>query len=353
MSRLDRSDEFSDTVFTRDRRAWWAGMDVPGVNVTTAERLTVRQAFDQYLPWEIRKVNLYDPETFEATGIYGLKRSDTGKILGTGKEGYTVVQNAEMRDLLEEALDGAGYAVASIGALVHGAVTFISVDFDDVPSVNAAGQEIHPFYSMVNGNNGAASLLNYASGIRPECMNTIDLGWLTGIQFARLRHTASITERLKAVQQDVRAYFGLPEKAERVVRRLIDTRVDPMAYRRAVELATPIPEPKVKDGKVTNQRAVTIGETNREKMLDLAFNDDRVGYNGTVWGLMQTFSTFDQWESRFRRTPSSGATTPQHRTLEKLFAGEQATQDANRLALILRATGVDGVDLQKGRLVLT
>ena len=42
MSALDRNEEFSDPVFTRDRRSWWAGMDVPGVNVCTAERLTVK-----------------------------------------------------------------------------------------------------------------------------------------------------------------------------------------------------------------------------------------------------------------------------------------------------------------------
>ena len=62
MSVLDRRIEFSDTVFTRDRKAWWAGMDVPGVNVCTDERLNVADAFGRYLPWTVLKVELIDPE---------------------------------------------------------------------------------------------------------------------------------------------------------------------------------------------------------------------------------------------------------------------------------------------------
>jgi phage/plasmid-like protein (TIGR03299 family) len=353
MSRLDRNEEFTDTVFTRDRRAWWSGMDVPGVNITSDERLTVREAFRTYLPWEVRKIALYDPETFEPTAFYGLKRSDTGRILATASDRFTVVQNAEVAELLSEALDGSEYAVASIGALQHGGTTFVSVDFDEAPTIEAGDQSVFPYLAVVNGNDGTGSLRVYATAIRPECFNTIDMGWLGGHKFAALRHTTNIKSRIGDVQADIRQFLNLPAKAERVVRRLIDARVDAVAYRRALEVATPIPEPKVKDGKVTNQRAVTLGEKRREQVLDLAYNDERVGYEGTVWGLFQTLSTFDQWERRVSRRAGSDMTTVQHGTLARLFSGEQATRDGDRLELAFRATGVDaGVRVTKAGLVL-
>ena len=352
MSALDRKDEFTDTVFTRDRRSWWSGMDVPGVNVCTDQRLTVPEAYNEYLPWDVRKVNLFDPESFDATDYYGLKRSDTGKILGVGTKVYTVVQNSEVRDLLAEALDGMGHAVASIGALAHGKTTFVSVDFDDAPTIEAYGQTLFPYLAVVNSNDGSGSLRVYGTAIRPECFNTIDAGWLGGVKFAALRHTRAITDRLTDVQADLRKFLGLPARVEVMVKRLIDTKVDAVAYRRALEFATPLPSAKVKDGKVVNQRAITIAEKYRDKVLDLAYNDERVGFEGSLWGLYQTFSTFDQWERRFRRTGSSGATEIQHVTLDRLFSGEQATRDAGRMAQAIAGADIKGVSVKNGALVL-
>jgi phage/plasmid-like protein (TIGR03299 family) len=347
MSILNRKDEFTDKVFTRDRAAWWAGYDVPGVNICTDKRLTVREAFDLYLPWEVRKVQLVDGESFDATDYYGLKRSDTDVILGVGTAAYTVVQNSEVQELLTEALDGTDYAVASIGALAHGKTTFVSVDFDDAPTIEAGGQKLFPYLAVANNNDGTGSLRSYATTIRPECYNTLDAGWITGQRFASLRHTASITDRLHAVRDDVRRFLGLPEHAAAVVRRLIDTRVDAIAYRKALETASPIPEPKVKDGKVTNQHAITIAEGYRDTLLTLAYEDERVGYEGSLWGLFQTFSTYDQWERRIRRTKQNGITTVQQSTLDRLLTGKQAASDGNRLALAIRAADVDTVKLSK------
>lgn len=362
MSRLDPRTEFSDDVFTRDRRAWWANMDVPGVNVTTDERMTVKEAVRRFLSWEIEKVPLgyqvttevggFPIQTFEETGFKGLQRSDTKRVLGVATDAYTVVSNAEQAEVLEEAVQGLDYAVASIGALAHGKTTFISVDFADAPDTNASGQKIYPFLSMVNGNDGSGSLRPYATGIRPECFNTIDMGWLTGVKFGALRHTASISDRVKLIQADIRTYLALPAKAEVMVRELTRNIVSAQAYRAALQHLTPIPEPKVKDGKTLNQRAVTMAENRREAIMELAFSDERVGYQGTAWGAFQAFSTYDQWERRFRRTEASGVTDRQQVTLDKAFSGELAKADGGRMAQVINALGVSSVKVTQSGLVL-
>lgn len=154
MSRLSLEDEFTDEVYTRGRAAWWNSFNVPGVNVVSDERIDVRTAFDRYLPWEINKTRLIDGETFNESPYFGLRRSDTGRILGVGSDTYTVVQNAEQRDLLAEALDGADYGVASIGALRHGATTFVSVDFGEelATARSESGQLIETYLALVNSN---------------------------------------------------------------------------------------------------------------------------------------------------------------------------------------------------------
>jgi phage/plasmid-like protein (TIGR03299 family) len=336
MSRIPVSQEFTDNVFTRDRRAWWSSFNVPGVNICTNERLTVAEAFDAHLPWEIQKVSLIDGENFNESGYFGLKRDDTGVILGVGTDRYTVVSNRDQADLLTAALDGTDYAVASIGALLRGAVTFVSVDFPDVPGINAAGQQIETFLSVVNANDGSGSLKVVATGIRPECLNTIDAGWLAGVRFAALKHTTNISDRLVDVRRDLRQYLGLAEQAEATIEKLINTPITAFDYRRALERLTPIPDPKVKEGKVVNAREITLAEKRRDQIIDLAYDDERVGFAGTLWGAFQTFSTFDQHYRGFRRTERSGVTERGQVTLDRHLSGVQTVSDADRLSALVK-----------------
>lgn len=355
MSRLSLEDEFTDEVFTRGRAAWWNSFNVPGVNVVSDERIDVRTAFDRYLPWEINKTRLIDGETFNESPYFGLRRSDTGRILGVGSDTYTVVQNAEQRDLLAYALDGADYGVASIGALRHGATTFVSVDFGEelATARSESGQSIETYLALVNSNDGGGSLKPYATGIRPECLNTIDAGWLAGTSFGALRHTTNIHDRLPQLQAAIRQYLGLAPKVARAIDRLTSVTVSSEAYRRALEVCTPIPSAKVKDGKVVNAREITLAEKRRDEILDLAFNDDRVGFAGTLWGAFQTFSTYDQQVKGFRRVKDSGVSQRGQVILDRHFSGLQTSNDVKRFSLVSRALDLDlGVRATTGGLIL-
>ena len=352
MSELDRKIEFSDDVFTRDRKAWWAGMtDVPGVNVCTAERMTVKEAFDLYLPWTVRKVELIDPEGITPAGIYVHKRSDTGAVLGSSTDRFTVIQNDVAEELLTRALHGADYAIASIGALKHGAITFAAVDFDDMPDINVAGQKILPFLSLVNAHDGRGSLRVYGTGIRPECLNTINLGWLSGTRLGRLSHTTNVMSRIPELEMAIQSYLDLVPKAETIVGRLIAAKLGAADLSKAIEMMTPIPEARMKDGKVKNAAAITRAEARRDDIRSLALTDDRVGYTGTAWGLFQAFSTYDQQEKGFRRTLTSGVTSRQGATLVEHFTGKQEATDSKLMARVLRFADVTGVKVTAAGLV--
>lgn len=341
MSALDRKDEFTDEVFTRDRRAWWAEMPgIPGVNTCTDERLTVREAFKKYLPWDVRKVQLYDPETFAPSSVYVHKRSDrpdSAEPVGMSTERCILVQNADHGELLHQALDGSDYAVASIGALKHGALTFCSVDFTEAPDIEAGGQRILPFVALLNSFDAHGALRAYATGIRPECMNTIDIGWLTGVQLGKLSHTTKIMEKVPQLQDEIRRYLDLIPMAERTIARLIDTDVNDATLTRALDNVVRIPNPTYKDGKVKNAAAITRAEAKREAIRALALDDPRVGFDGTAWGLFQAFSTWDQQERSFRRTARSGITSRAHSALTAHFSGKQRSQDTIVMKGLLRS----------------
>lgn len=375
MSALTVVEEFTEPVFTRDRAAWWSTLQVPGVNVCTDERMTVDQAFAEYLPWTVRKVELSDNEQAEpmdlvdphgirpvraipldkvrGSGRYVHKRSDNHAVIGDSTSRCVIFQNADVAAMLTEALDGTDYAVASIGALKHGAITFVSVDFRDLPDINIAGQKILPFLCVVNPHDGRGSARFYGSGIRPECLNTISLGWLSGHQFGRLLHTTNMADRVPALQAGIRRYLDLVPEAERMVGRLINARLQPADLSRAIEAMSPIPAEKVKKGKVSNRAAITRAEERRETIQKLALTDDRVGFTGTAWGLFQAFSTYHQQEKGFRRTKTSGVTSRTGATLVDHLTGKQERDDSKLMRMVLRYADVTGVKVTASGLVAT
>lgn len=375
MSALTPAQEFTDPVFTRDRAAWWSALSVPGVNVCTDRRMTAEEAFAEFLPWEVRKVQLADIEAAAPTELidpHGLrevvalpadkvdmvplyvhKRSDNDAVIGNSTGRCVIFQNHEVRDMLAAALDGTDYAVASIGALKRGGLTFVSVDFADLPDINIAGQTILPYLCLVNDHTGRGSLRSYGSGIRPECLNTISLGWLAGNQLGRLAHTTNMASRVPQLQAEIRRYLDLVPAAEQMVGRLIAARLAPADLSRAVDAMTPIPEAKVKDGKVTNRAAITRATERRDAIRELVVSDDRVGFVGTAWGLFQAFSTYAQHDKGFRRTETSGVTSRQGATLVEHFTGKQEVNDSKLMRMVLRYADVTGVKVTPAGLVAT
>lgn len=376
MSALTIAEEFTDPVFTRDRAAWWSSLTVPGVNACTTERLTVDQAFERYLPWEVRKVQLADIEFAEPADLidphgvvpiralpadkvtnvplYLHKRSDNHDVIGNSTGRCVIFQNHEVRDMLAAALDGTDYAVASIGALKRGALTFVSVDFTDLPDINIAGQTILPYLCLVNAHDGRGSLRAYGSGIRPECLNTISLGWLAGHQLGRLAHTTNMAAKVPQLQAEIRRYLDLVPVAESMVGRLIAARLTPADLSMAVDAMTPIPEPKLnKQGKVSNRATITRATERRETIRELVVSDDRVGFVGTAWGLFQAFSTHAQHEKGFRRTETSGVTSRTGATLVEHFTGKQESNDSKLMRAVIRYANVTGVKVTPAGLVAT
>ena len=343
MSRTPLKEEFTETVYTRDRATWWAGLNVPGLNVVDNRRLTVAEAHAEYLAWTVVKHPLVNGVTYETEPIFAHHRSDslTGPPLGFSTDRFVVVQNADSGGLLHAALDGIDYAVASIGALKSGAVTFCSVDFDNAPDINASGQTIYQYLALVNAHDGRGSLKVYATGIRPECFNTIDVGWLSGHQLGRLNHTTSIMSRIPVLQSQIREYLDLAPLAERSISRMIDTPVTNAMFDRIVERLAPIPDPKVVKGQVTNASAITRAEAKRDTIREMYVSDPRVGFNGTLWGAFQTFSTYGQKERSFRRT--SGVDTLGQSSFTRFATGRQIADDTKTLNGILDFVDRPGV----------
>lgn len=328
MSEYLRTDEFSEPVLT-NTAAWWAKMDVPGMNVVRDDVCDIVPAFDEFLPWTVRKVNLYDPETFEPSDVFVNKRSDTGKVLSPGlSDIYTNIQPHDVRDLMAAGLADVDYCVSSLGGLLHGRVMFASVQVGDlIGEINVEGQKLQPYLAVVNTYDGSSALKVVNTVIRPECLNTIDAGFRSGQGIGQLRHTTNVMDRVDDLKNAIRSYLSVMDDFQREVARMIQTDVSARQAEAVFDAFAPIPEPKVKNGVVSNKAAITRAENYRQALDETYTFDNRVGFVGTEWGLFQTITTIGQNETTLRKT-AGGPATVDERKMVKLFTGKTGTEDA-------------------------
>jgi len=344
MSALNRKDEFTEPVLT-DTPAWWASMDVPGVNVVRKGMTSITEAFEQYLPWTVRKVRLYDANplgesddmiAYMPTEVFVTKRSDTGTILSGGlSDVYTPVQPIEVAELMERGLSDVDYKVASAGSLVQGRTMFASVRLDEVGEMNVYGQKLQPLLAVVNSFDGSGALKVVNTVIRPECLNTIDAALFSGEKVGTLKHTTNVGTRIPFLQNSIRTYITVMDDFQREVAEMIETEVTPKQSKAVISKMSPIPEPTWANGVVSNKAAITRAEGRRETLTDLYENDPRVGFVGTKWGLVQMASTFRQNHIGLRKT-ESGPQSKAERKLVRLFEGKVAEDDRKDLLTINR-----------------
>lgn len=324
------------------RRSQWARLTTPGV-VAPDETLTVGDAMARYLPWDVRTVELVDPEGPERAAVFVHKRSDTGARLGTPTtERFQGVTNAVAAEVFTAALEGHRYHVAAVGALAGGGITFVAVDLLDVPDIHAAGQALHPFLVFVNPHNGRGSIRCHGTAIRPESSTLLNLGWLTGATLPKLSHTSNVLGRLDVFAAGPADTHGIVRDADRMVTRLVSKRLSPKILRRAIDELTPIPapEPVGRFSAVKNAAAITRAEKRRSDIRLMCVADDRVGFSGTAWGLFQAVSTWDQHERMFRRMPATPDATRRSATLDEHFTGRQDRQNSETMRRVLTAAGV-------------
>ncbi|NBW99540.1 DUF932 domain-containing protein [bacterium] len=88
------------------------------------------------------------------------------------KAGYQVIDNEQVWDMMEKALDGLDATVTSVGTLEGGKKFFISVTIGDSEMI--VNKDKFKFYiNFVTSHDGTIAMVVYDSSIRIVCMNTL------------------------------------------------------------------------------------------------------------------------------------------------------------------------------------
>lgn len=159
------------------------------------------------LDWRVDKIpagyNDGDGNFVAAGAKFNLtQRADNGAILGQVGNQYTVFQNEQAFAFADELL-GFGAEFHAAGAYNGGANVFLIAKLPE--GIKVQGEEDMDLYlDMMNTHNGSGAISWYATPIRRSCTNQTRLMISKAVSSAKIRHTATASERVSQVAETLR-----------------------------------------------------------------------------------------------------------------------------------------------------
>lgn len=159
------------------------------------------------LDWQVNKIpagyNGSDGEFVAAGAKFHLtQRADNGAILGQVGHQYTVFQNEQAFAFADELL-GHGAEFHAAGAYNGGQNVFLIAKLPE--GIKVEGEEDMDLYlDMMNTHNGSGAIAWYATPIRRNCTNQNRLMIAKAVSSAKIRHTATASERVSQVTETLR-----------------------------------------------------------------------------------------------------------------------------------------------------
>lgn len=280
-------------------------------------------------PWQPVKV----PTFYEYNGKkiksekYAILRSDTGKELGSFKDGYQPHDYSEwlihnIGTLMDTSTGDLG--IGSAGLLKGGAVAWVEVTVPET-FVTPEGVAFRPNFLAASSFNGSLATTYKRTVQNTVCDNTLGVALAEKGQQVKIKSTKNSLDRVADVREALHLIHSAQDDFEKEVAALCKIKVDDHGFERWMDMVAPMPRPS--DAKTT--RALTLAENKRDELWRLWTKDERVTpWRGTGFGVLQTKNTFDHHSSNVR-----GMSRPERNMLNAIN-GKTETADAETLEQI-------------------
>ncbi len=204
--------ENGQAAFVGARVGGWhrLGTVMPGL-VTADEAMRIAHLAD----WDVEKLALYAKETIitetgvetveiPATARYMTARKHpiTGRrqFLGDVGSRYTVVQNEEHVDFLQDLAGISGANIDTAGSLFDGKKVFVSMRLPD--DITVGGQDVTNLWFIgMNSHDGTSGFDVCLSAIRPVCWNTVTAAFRGAKTRISIRHTKNALVRVNEARE--------------------------------------------------------------------------------------------------------------------------------------------------------
>jgi phage/plasmid-like protein (TIGR03299 family) len=259
-------------------------------------------------PIEIRDLTIDGkPRLAPIDGWKCIARSDNGAILSINRDTYTVINHAEMGEIVEAVLAQPDVKWETAGVLDGGRAVWCLALLDEPITLPGDTSPTLPYLAITNRHDGTGACALRATAVRIVCANTFRAAELegerTGTTFSFI-HKASWRNRIEEARKAVTGARTEMRRYTELALQLLDI---PMTLKqRELFITEFIPMPP--QGLITDRVARNVDEArNALRLLFQSTTNEQIA--GTAYGLVQAAGEYldhvrvaRSWETRLNRT---------------------------------------------------
>ncbi len=286
------------SMVTDGFRPWWSGIDGTIDHDSRDETLTIDEAYDAVLNWNVVArdvyVNLGDdesPNLVKDESRIAVVREDTSRILGHHSESYGLVQNESLRDFGKACKTIGDVLCTSAGTLYEDSVPWMLLKLGDDKHFAGLDETLQRFLLVVTSHDGSYALSARPTNVRVECMNTFDWA-MRGHGLVSVRHTRNVQDYIPEARRVIREAYDTYDRLDAEIEELmsiVHTRSD-FTDKLVPSLLGPEPD---EDG-----RKRTLYEKRRDGLVSAWSRPDQTNIAGTGWGAVMAVNSYENWDAR-------------------------------------------------------
>lgn len=320
--------EHDHVAFSRNQSGWWVPKEgslqatiLPeGVSMTHNDVLEIAK-----LDWEVEKVPAYDfyqgqYRTIERTVIdrktgkerteivnFNNRRVDNGLIVGTGIGArYEVYQNRDALAFTDFIAEG-DYTFDTAGSLFNCSTVWVLMDSPEDIVLNGDERETLKKWLLITNTHDGSGAVTVAVVIeRVVCANT--LAWaLEGAQRTfKVRHTASMQDRLQDAANALKMASNYQEKFILTAGKLIDMEIGEDGILKMLDTLVPLKNGK---GEAKSGRGLTTALDARDTILGIHYGAENLKHlpQTSAYRFVQAVEEYSDHHSIFRNTDGENA----------------------------------------------
>ncbi len=288
------------------------------------------------LDWTVSKVQLAIPTANGNVMVptYGIVRDDDQSFFGAVGEGFTVKQNRECFEFVDDLLQANGGShYDSAGALGNGATIWVSVRIPKADYEIAEGDKHESYLMFTTAHDGSMAHTAAISSVRVVCQNTLRQALSTNTGILRIKHTKNADQKF---QDAKRTMEGVVMDAQRLRDKLACLAQRKMTRESMLSIFDRLfPVPK-EQKEPSTRRENTLAE-----ILSLYESNDKnavPSIRGTAYNLLNAVTEYTDHYRSARLTDARQGYTLDRARAENAVVGTGERLKSDALEIILENT---------------
>jgi phage/plasmid-like protein (TIGR03299 family) len=259
-------------------------------------------------------------------------RDDTYRPLGIVKRRYRAVQNDEA-PLVLDALVAAGRARYEAAGALRGGAQVWWVARLLFPDIAASRGGLETCLLLTNGHDGSVSTTVSVLSVHGGTATTLAWPLPTAARTLTLRHTSSASGEALDAKRVLGLAHSYRTELDCLTARMRETLVTEKQLASFLEALLPTPTASIRDGRVRNQRGITIAE-NTKSLITLTYLHEEAleSVRGTLYGVVLACQYYSDHLTINRTTDEA---TPDENRFKRLTSEANLGCDAFRHAMEL------------------